>query len=93
MKARTTYPRIESVRPLSGKRLLVGFSNGVRKVYDCTPLLSSEPFAPLADEPLFRSVQADPHGYGVVWSDEIDLAESELWLHGETPQPDAEVDR
>ena len=92
MTTHTTYPRIASVRPLSGKRLLVGFDNGVRKVYDCTPLLSSEPFAALADDPLFRSVQADPHGYGVVWSDEIDLAESELWLYGETAEPDAAVD-
>ena len=86
MKTHTTYPRITSVWPLSGKRLLVAFENGIRKVYDCTPLLASEPFAPLADEPLFRSVQADPHGYGVIWSDEIDLAEAELWLHGETAE-------
>ena len=93
MKTRTTYPRIASVRPLSGKRLLVGFENGVRKIYDCTPLVASEPFAPLADEPLFRSVQADPHGYGVVWSDEIDLAESELWLRGEMAEPNAAPDR
>ena len=54
---------------------------------------SWEPFAPLADDPLFRSVQTDPHGYGVVWSDDIDLAELELWLHGETAEPDAAVDR
>ena len=93
MKTRTTYPRIASVRPLSGKRLLVGFENGVRKIYDCTPLVASEPFASLADEPLFRSVQADPHGYGVVWSDEIDLAESELWLRGEMAEPNAATDR
>jgi hypothetical protein len=88
----TRYPRIASVRPLSGKRLLIAFQNGVRKIYDCKPLLASEPFAPLADEPLFRSVQADSHGYGVIWSDEIDLAESELWLHGETAEPDAPAD-
>jgi len=93
MKTHPRYPRIASVRPLSDKRLLVAFDNGVRKIYDCRPLLGAEPFAPLADEPFFRSVQADPHGYGVIWSDAIDLAESELWLHGETAEPDAPVDR
>jgi hypothetical protein len=34
---------------------------------------------------LFNSVKADKHGYGVIWSDDLDLSESELWLHGSTP--------
>jgi hypothetical protein len=90
---RRTYARVTSVRPLAGKRLLVGFENGVSKVYDCTPLLAQEPFAALSNESLFRSLQADPHGYGIVWSEELDLAESELWLHGEVGEPEARVDR
>jgi hypothetical protein len=90
--AHATYPRIVSVKPLADMRLLVSFDNGVSKIYDCTPLVEQEPFRPLADESLFRSVQADPHGYGVVWNDELDLAESELWLNGRTAEPDAPVD-
>ena len=31
---------------------------------------------------MFRRVRADDHGYAVVWTDEIDLAESELWING-----------
>jgi hypothetical protein len=76
------YPRVEAVEPTSGKRLLVTFTGGVRKVYDCTPLLRDAPFKLLAEEAVFRGVKADPHGYGVVWSDDIDLAESELWEKG-----------
>lgn len=76
------YPRVEAVEPTSGKRLLVTFTGGVRKVYDCTPLLADAPFKPLAEESVFRCVKADPHGYGVVWNDDIDLAESELWEKG-----------
>ena len=76
-----------SVKPLSDKRLLVGFRNGVTKVYDCAGLLAEEPFEPLAADTLFRSVQVDPHGYGVVWNDEIDLAESELWINGDAAEP------
>ena len=82
MSAGKEYPRVESVRPLEGKRLLVEFTNGVAKVYDCTPLLACAPFEPLADDALFRCVKADPHGYGAVWNDDIDLAESELWENG-----------
>jgi len=85
MKTYTSYPRIESVTALSDKRLRVRFRNGVTKVYDCTPLLTEEPFRALADDALFRTVKADPHGYGVAWGDNIDLAEAELWLHGEEP--------
>jgi hypothetical protein len=82
-----TYPRIKAVTPTPGKRVVVEFDNGVAKVYDCTPLLASSAFQPLQDEALFRCVHADPHGYGVVWNDDIDLAESELWIHGEPVEP------
>jgi hypothetical protein len=76
------YPTVKAVRPLAGKRLLVEFDNGVTKVYDCKPLLGSEVFEPLGDEAVFRQVRADDHGYAVIWTDKIDLAESELWING-----------
>jgi hypothetical protein len=82
MPTQTTYPRVSAVKPLTGKRLLVTFATGEHKVYDCTPLLKEEVFRPLQDEELFRRARADKHGYGVVWNDEIDLAEGELWLNG-----------
>jgi len=88
-----TYPRVAFVEPRSGRRLLVTFSDGTRKVYDCTPLLTSEVFAPLNDEALFRCVKADPDGYGVVWNDEIDLAESELWINSQAIEREDEACR
>lgn len=78
----TSYPKVRKVEPRPGKTLLVTFENGQRKVYDCTPLLESEAFQPLQDDAIFRCVHADPHGYGVIWNDEIDLAESEIWVNG-----------
>ena len=86
------YPRIRRVRPRNGKTLLVTFENGEQKVYDCTPLLQSEVFRPLQDEALFRCAHADPHGYGIIWNDAIDLAESEVWLNGrpDEAQPEGE---
>jgi len=76
------YPKIADVNPQKGKRLLVTFNNGVKKIYDCTQLLNNDVFKPLINDALFNSVKADKHGYGVIWTDELDLSESELWIHG-----------
>ncbi len=86
------YPKVRAVFALPDKKLRVVFANGDVRVYDCNPLLDEQPFAPLRNDALFRAVRADPHGYGIVWSDDIDLSESELWLNGlpeavEAPRP------
>ena len=78
----TTYPKILTATARPGKTLLVTFDNGERRMYDCTNLLQSEVFHPLHDEALFRCAHADTHGYAVVWNDELDLAESEIYLNG-----------
>jgi hypothetical protein len=74
-------PKILSVQALENKRLLVKFVNGVEKIYDCTPLLSLDMFDLLKNEAFFKAVKADPGGYGVSWSDNIDLSEYELWTN------------
>ncbi len=76
------FPKIKSVEPLEGKRLLVIFQNNIKKIYDCNPLLEEEIFTPLKDDSLFRSVKIDQGGYGIIWTDEIDLSESEIWING-----------
>ena len=83
------YPKITDVRPQQGNRLLVTFNNGIRKIYDCSPLLNYDVFKPLRNEALFNSVKADKHGYGVIWTDELDLSESEIWIHGLTAESSA----
>ena len=93
MKTAVTYPGVRAVRPLSGKKLLVTFSTGEVRCYDCRPLLSQEPFRALEDAGLFLRVHADPRGYGVIWNDEIDLAESELWINGTPAEPEHGADR
>ncbi|MCI5146906.1 MAG: DUF2442 domain-containing protein [Candidatus Electrothrix sp. AR3] len=86
------YPKINSVKSLFNLRLLVTFQNQTQKIYDCNPLLIHEHFKPLKDLGLFNAVRVDPGGYGVSWNDNIDLAESELWINGkvaeEIVQPD-----
>lgn len=77
-----TVPRIKTVVPLKGKRLLVTFDNGVQRAYDCQALLNLERFQLLKHEAFFKSVTVDPGGYGISWNDEIDLSEYELWSNG-----------
>ena len=71
------YPKIKAVKPLKNYRLLVSFQNGEQKLYDCSPLLEKAVFQPLKNKTFFKAVRADPGGYGISWSEEIDLAESD----------------
>jgi hypothetical protein len=76
------YPKILNVESIKGKRLLVTFQNGKKKIYDCSPLLENDIFKALKNDAFFNSVHIDKHGYGIVWNDELDLSESELWING-----------
>ena len=75
-------PKILSVQALENKELLVKFVNGIEKIYDCTPLLNIAMFEVLKNEAFFKSVEVDPGGYGISWSDDADLSEYELWTNG-----------
>ncbi len=86
-----TYPKIEAVEPLPDKRLQVTFVHDIVKIYDCKPLLKDDDFASLEDDVLFSAVKTDQGGYGVSWSDDIDLSESELWLNGSPAEPSTGV--
>jgi hypothetical protein len=81
------YPRIISVKALEGFELLVGFDNGIEKIYDCRPLLSHDAFLLLKVPAFFRAVRVDGGGYGISWNDDMDLAESELWANGRAVGP------
>ena len=74
--------KISGVRPMNDYLLWVRFSTGEAKIFDFKPLLSSEVFAPLKDENVFKSVYID---YGcTVWNDgAIDIAPEYLYANGE----------
>jgi hypothetical protein len=75
-------PKVESVRPLDGKRLWVMFGNGVERIYDCNQLLHLEMFHALKDDAFFKLVKVDAGGYGISWNDDVDLSEYEVWVNG-----------
>ncbi|MBU4486639.1 MAG: DUF2442 domain-containing protein [Candidatus Delongbacteria bacterium] len=76
------YPKIKSVKAIPDYKLRVVFLSGDVKIYDCKPLFEKDAFYPLKNEGFFRTVKVDIGGYGIIWDDEIDLSESELWING-----------
>jgi hypothetical protein len=77
-------PRIQDVHAMPDMRLLVHFRNGEQRAYNCRPLLSRPHFGMLSDPAFFKAVRVDPGGYGISWSDDIDISEYELWTNGES---------
>jgi hypothetical protein len=82
-------PKIQAVETIGEARLLVTFDGGIRKTYDCGFLLAMPRFHLLANPAFFSTVIVDPGGYGISWSDDIDLSEYELWTNGKTALDDA----
>lgn len=77
-----SYPRIKYIEPFPNYRLFVIFDNGDIKVYDLSERLLSPAFQPLQDVTLFNTVHVANGGFGVIWNDDIDLSEYELWMKG-----------
>ena len=88
MSAWTSYPKISEVIAEPNHQLLVVFRNGERRRYDFKPKLKDPAFSLLQNESFFRTAKVDAGGYGIAWSDELDLAESELWLNGKPVNPE-----
>jgi len=76
------YPKIHAVTAKSLYILLVEFENQEKREYDVSKLLEKEMFAPLKNPVLFKSCKIDTNGYAVIWNEDIDISEYELWHNG-----------
>ena len=77
------FHKVKEVRPLENYVLSVQFGEGVVKEYDLKTLMSKVSFFdPLKENDLFKEVKVDSGGYGVSWTDDIDLSSEELWNNG-----------
>ena len=77
------FHKVKDVSALADLKLSVQFTNGTTKIYDVSPLMQRfSAFRILEDETLFRDVQVDQGGYGIVWNDDLDLSCDELWENG-----------
>ena len=78
------YPKIKSAEVIENYTLLVYFSNHQKRKYNIQKLLEKPMFSPLKNHGFFKNFQIDPSGSGIVWNDEIDLSEYEIWINGTT---------
>ena len=81
------YPKIISAKVVDKYTLLVNFSNGQSRKYNIKKLLDKPMFLPLKNYAFFKNFQIDPSGSGIVWNEEIDLSEYEIWINGTTVDP------
>ena len=73
-------------RVLSKENLIIEieFEDKTRKIYDVKKIISKwSIFENLKDENLFKNVKIDVGGYGITWSEDIDLSCEEIWQNGE----------
>jgi hypothetical protein len=71
--------RIVSAKAIDDNTLMVKFTNLEIKKYDISKLLENPMFATLRNPGFFRNFQIEPGGYALLWNEDIDLSEYELW--------------
>lgn len=76
------YPTIKSVDTVENHTLVVRFSNNEKRKYDVTPLLNKTMFSPLKNPAFFKNVRIDTGGYALIWNEDIDISEYEIWCNG-----------
>lgn len=77
------FHKMASVYPVGKMRLLAFFTDGAARLYDMVPLVKrTATFKPLKENELFEQVCVDAGGYGISWSDDIDLSANEIYENG-----------
>jgi hypothetical protein len=71
-------PRVKAVTAVDGYKLSLLFSNGERKIFDCSKLLDIGVFRELRNTNYFKKVRVE---YGtVVWPHEQDICPDTLYI-------------
>ena len=76
------YPKIKSAKIIYQYTLLVYFSNDQQRKYNMNKWLEHPVFNPLKNYAFFQNFQIDSAGSGIIWNDEIDISEYEIWING-----------
>ncbi|MBD1917542.1 MULTISPECIES: DUF2442 domain-containing protein [Cyanophyceae] len=76
------YPRILEAIAVDDFTLAIKFTNQESKKYDIHQLLSIPMFSPLRQPAFFKNFEVAAGGYGIVWNEEVDISEYELWKNG-----------
>ncbi len=78
------FNKIKKINFLPDFIIKAEFISGVQKLYDMKPLFEkNEVLKPLKDIPgLFAKGRVDCGGYGIAWTDDIDIDSGEIWYNG-----------
>ena len=82
MKIKTPEWTIEKIIAIDDYKLKIDFVHGIKKIFDCKPLLEKNFYAPLKDKKFFGHVYLSCGG--AAWNDDIDIAPEYLYDAGET---------
>jgi hypothetical protein len=83
MTTQATRIRIETVEPLDGFTLRIGFNDGSTRDVDLEPELWGPVFEPLRDAKMFLQVAVDHELGTIVWPNGADMDPDVL--HGDRP--------
>ena len=75
-------PKIVSAQIIDDHTLLIEFSQSEFKKYDISNLLNKEMFVPFQNPSFFKNFKIESGGYGLIWNEDIDISEYELWRNG-----------
>ena len=67
------------VKPLLHYQLLITFDNNERRIFDVTPYLDDNFFAPLRNPVIFKTVKINP--ISIEWIGGIDICPDELYYN------------
>ena len=77
------FNKIINVETLNNKILKIYFENKKIKYYDMKNLIENNiNFKSLNNDAIFNMAKVDIGGYGVIWTDEIDISGEELYVNG-----------
>lgn len=77
------FHKIKNVETLNNKILKIYFENKKIKYYDMKKLIENNiHFKLLSNDAIFNIAKVDIGGYGVIWTDEIDISGEELYVNG-----------
>ena len=78
------FHKLQGVFPMEDFVLGCKFKNGAIKLYDMKLLMhEGSVFSYFKEHPeIFYQVTVSAGGYGIIWSDELDLAAEEVWVNG-----------
>ena len=79
------FVKIKSIEILPNFKIKALFDCNVVKTYDFNALIKNhKAFKDLQQESLFKQAKVDCGGYGICWTDDIDIDSGEIWYNGAT---------